>query len=472
MESTDSHTSFTSQSHLDSQTLLESQDSLDIENNTESFNSHNTIQSVESKNRDSHTTESHLIQSQAKRDSKDSQTILESLTTDSQTILESQRDSKEKEEVTQRVSQTNTESTDSHTSLHNTLFNKLLTLRNLFIVAFLSGIWHGAGWGFVIWGIMHGIAMCVHRIYMWWVKELEKKCSLVGENDCLHYAHISKASSHSTDVAGDLVRDVARDLADLKVAITNEATPIRYPAKNSANTIITHICISKSNNTQSTPNQVQDSQIDSQSKTITESHTDSDSRFKDLDLQSESKVYTESNPTNPKTITQSTPNQVQDSQIDSQSKTITESHTDSQPNKIHNPYSFARFYTALRHTRLYTLLCWFLTFNFVNIAWIFFRAENIQGACNLLKGMFGITWVELPPHFYRAGVMLAHIGGTDRTLLYIFLAFIIVLMCKNGVEQMRHISNTVMFCVGVGFGFLIITIYTKTDTPPFLYFNF
>ena len=145
---------------------------------------------------------------------------------------------------------------------------------------------------------MHGIAMCVHRIYMWWVKELEKKCSLVGENDCLHYAHISKASSHSTDVA--------RDLVDLKVAITNEATPTRYPAKNSANTTITHICISKSNNTQSTPNQVQDSQVDSQSKTITESHTDSDSRFKDLDLQSESKVYTESNPTNPKTIAQST----------------------------------------------------------------------------------------------------------------------------------------------------------------------
>ena len=221
---------------------------------------------------------------------------------------------------------------------------------------------------------------------------------------------------------------------------------------------------------------------------------DKESRFKDLDLQSESKVYTESNPTNPKTITQSTPNQVQDSQIDSQSKTITqsttqnrsdaqyhtdsqsktitESHTDSQPNKIHSPYSFARFYTALRHTRLYTLLCWFLTFNFVNIAWIFFRAENIQGACNLLKGMFGITWVELPPHFYRAGVMLAHIGGTDRTLLYIFLAFIIVIMCKNGVEQMRHISNTVMFCVGVGFGICVLTLINAEYKAPFIYFNF
>ena len=42
---------------------------------------------------------------------------------------------------------------------------KLLNLRNLFIVAFLSGIWHGAGWGFVIWGILHGGAMCIYRIY-------------------------------------------------------------------------------------------------------------------------------------------------------------------------------------------------------------------------------------------------------------------------------------------------------------------
>lgn len=45
------------------------------------------------------------------------------------------------------------------------ILNQILTLRNLFIVAFLSGIWHGAGWGFIIWGVLHGSAMCVHRIY-------------------------------------------------------------------------------------------------------------------------------------------------------------------------------------------------------------------------------------------------------------------------------------------------------------------
>lgn len=37
------------------------------------------------------------------------------------------------------------------------------TLINLFIVMFLSGIWHGAGVGFIIWGTLHGLAMVVHR---------------------------------------------------------------------------------------------------------------------------------------------------------------------------------------------------------------------------------------------------------------------------------------------------------------------
>ncbi len=32
------------------------------------------------------------------------------------------------------------------------MLNKILTLRNLFIVAFISGVWHGAGFGFIIWG--------------------------------------------------------------------------------------------------------------------------------------------------------------------------------------------------------------------------------------------------------------------------------------------------------------------------------
>lgn len=36
---------------------------------------------------------------------------------------------------------------------------------NLFLTFLLGGIWHGAGWTFVIWGVLHGIGIVVHRIW-------------------------------------------------------------------------------------------------------------------------------------------------------------------------------------------------------------------------------------------------------------------------------------------------------------------
>lgn len=42
---------------------------------------------------------------------------------------------------------------------------EIKTLRNLFIVFLASGIWHGAGWNFIIWGMLHGICILIHRIW-------------------------------------------------------------------------------------------------------------------------------------------------------------------------------------------------------------------------------------------------------------------------------------------------------------------
>lgn len=39
------------------------------------------------------------------------------------------------------------------------------TYINLFLVFFLSGLWHGAGWNFVVWGCMHGVLYVLTRAY-------------------------------------------------------------------------------------------------------------------------------------------------------------------------------------------------------------------------------------------------------------------------------------------------------------------
>lgn len=38
------------------------------------------------------------------------------------------------------------------------------TCLNLLIVMLIAGIWHGAAWGFVVWGAIHGLALVIHRL--------------------------------------------------------------------------------------------------------------------------------------------------------------------------------------------------------------------------------------------------------------------------------------------------------------------
>ena len=45
---------------------------------------------------------------------------------------------------------------------------------NLFTVFFLSGLWHGAGWNYILWGVMHGVLYCVTR---WWQLRRKMKTS-------------------------------------------------------------------------------------------------------------------------------------------------------------------------------------------------------------------------------------------------------------------------------------------------------
>ena len=40
----------------------------------------------------------------------------------------------------------------------------LRTYRNLMITMFLGGLWHGAAWHYVVWGLFHGVLLCAHRL--------------------------------------------------------------------------------------------------------------------------------------------------------------------------------------------------------------------------------------------------------------------------------------------------------------------
>ncbi len=114
------------------------------------------------------------------------------------------------------------------------------------------------------------------------------------------------------------------------------------------------------------------------------------------------------------------------------------------------------------------LLAWFITFNFVNITWVFFRANEWDDAIKVLNGMFGVGAIG-------SIVSVIKFGGVEKMeLLMISLVFLIALMSfffknSNQIAISFQVNNkTVLF----GAFLLSIAILHLNQISTFLYFNF
>ena len=47
-------------------------------------------------------------------------------------------------------------------------------MMNLIIVMFLGGLWHGAAWTFVVWGLLHGSYLAIERLFKAWFKPADE----------------------------------------------------------------------------------------------------------------------------------------------------------------------------------------------------------------------------------------------------------------------------------------------------------
>lgn len=150
--------------------------------------------------------------------------------------------------------------------------------------------------------------------------------------------------------------------------------------------------------------------------------------------------------------------------------------------------SVHRLWTRLG-IRLYKPLAWFITFNFVNITWVYFRAESWQDANKVLKGMFAIgdkKYFDLSINFVNSLSMwcdrtlydwlpyTVRLTRVDETsLLYCMAALVLVLVTNNnnGYIHEKAIPQTKMAAASVVFAVSIIVSVTSS-TAVFLYFNF
>lgn len=134
---------------------------------------------------------------------------------------------------------------------------------------------------------------------------------------------------------------------------------------------------------------------------------------------------------------------------------------------------------SLRGYSMPKWLAWFITFQFVNAAWVFFRAETIPQAIAILKSMIGLGDIELPTRVARVlepifNVNLLPEGPmlyTSTSVLIIALGLIIATTRKNSFEMLDRFKPTnlnMIFIVLIS----IVSILQLGKVSEFLYFNF
>ena len=131
---------------------------------------------------------------------------------------------------------------------------------------------------------------------------------------------------------------------------------------------------------------------------------------------------------------------------------------------------------------MHKYLAWFFTFNFINITWVFFRAEEWQDAQKILGGMIGLQGIVLPERllkysngfdtlFVRFGTVYEHIDGKAQTTVYLLLVLVMVLMLKNSV-QLWHEFKTTRLNLLFSLTLFITALSMMSRVSEFLYFNF
>lgn len=131
---------------------------------------------------------------------------------------------------------------------------------------------------------------------------------------------------------------------------------------------------------------------------------------------------------------------------------------------------------------LHPALNWLITFGFVNIAWVFFRAETFSQALAVLKAAFSwdflgydISYTVLMESAELVELMdifsLREIYPPIILVGYFIVAFALMLGSKNAYEKMQEFKPTFFKFVSTMF-LLVWSIFSFAGISTFLYFNF
>ncbi|WNS78918.1 MBOAT family protein [Domibacillus sp. DTU_2020_1001157_1_SI_ALB_TIR_016] len=129
--------------------------------------------------------------------------------------------------------------------------------------------------------------------------------------------------------------------------------------------------------------------------------------------------------------------------------------------------------------KLPKLLAWFITFQFVNVAWVFFRAPSVEVALQVLKSMIGLNGFSLPDDLQNKVFNTLNLPYYDFTImdsfakgaLLLVIAFGIAVFAKNSIQLKDAFKPNWPTAVYLAV-LVIYSVLQLQNVSEFLYFNF
>jgi alginate O-acetyltransferase complex protein AlgI len=140
--------------------------------------------------------------------------------------------------------------------------------------------------------------------------------------------------------------------------------------------------------------------------------------------------------------------------------------------------------------KLWGWVGWLITFNFVNIAWVFFRAKEWEDAIKVLKGMISIDKIVLPDFLstYLSFLIdynisfdgaLENMQADNEIVVWILVFLFVVVFFKNSIEIIKYpellkkeeinVFKVVFYSLVLLLSLVVMSLQTYTE---FIYFNF
>ena len=147
---------------------------------------------------------------------------------------------------------------------------------------------------------------------------------------------------------------------------------------------------------------------------------------------------------------------------------------------VHGTALVINHYYKSKKYKMNNILAWFLTFNFLNLSFVIFRAESMQDAFNVFRGMFAgelvlnHKWYDklvLLQEKVEFGAWMQNVSADGTPFIYIMFALIAVILFKNTITLANNMKPNVI-CLSIIILIFVISVLKMQEVSEFLYYNF